>query len=194
MNRVVLRWKFRNNNWKYLTTARPIIPDCLDRFIKTNNIYALNQNYEMKTGYKTDTSIDIEINTSVIDYVANEPFLVQGCLNPNPAGSISYRRRFLILVTLNCTYTDKLVYKVDIKWLTDKPDGLDIIGTINGVQELPQPFTAEKFIINLDYQNTTHPDDKFITFNNIINLGDFMPVMLNKPSQPELYNFQNLSN
>lgn len=187
---------FRNSQWKFLTTARPVIPDCLDKFIKTNTLFALNKNSEIRTGYKTNTSIDIEINTSDIISAQHNPFFISGFFNPNPSGSILYRSRFLILVNIACKYVvDKVAYIPEIIWITEKPAENEFKATINGQNSLAPNAEFEKVVINLEYENTRGTETtNFIEFNNIINLADFMPVMLNKPSQAEKYNFQNLSN
>jgi hypothetical protein len=147
----------RQLNYKnYLGNASGILektlPICLNKFIKTKNLFLKNKNLNIETTLTDSHTIKIKLNdhsNKTLSFAG----LIPVQLNYNPGGSPDYSNTLLLMVNLMVYYTNAIVIAGVTKCLSDNPDNCTFTTKINGEASIPySSFPTDDIEITIDIQ------------------------------------------
>ena len=147
----------RQLNYKnYLGNASGILektlPICLNKFIKTKNLFLKNKNLNVETTLTDSHTIKIKLNdhsNKTLSFAG----LIPVQLNYNPGGSPDYSNTLLLMVNLMVYYTNAIVIAGVTKCLSDNPDNCTFTTKINGEASIPySSFPTNDIEITIDIQ------------------------------------------
>ena len=177
-------FNYRNYGWARSVSdgVAPIVPLCLQKFIKRNNLFALNsnQNYESEVSGK---KLTIKLNTDSLINTSHLQFLINGSINPNPGGSSSYFENFTALLTLKRAYIDGGInIYPEVKLLTENTDfDFTLTPLINGVSKITtsSDTLSDDIEISVTYSGEYN--------NATVNYKGFLPLELFPVNNSNVY-------
>lgn len=173
-------FNYRNYGWSKTINdnVAPIVPLCLQKFIKKNNLYALNKNLNYETSVNNKT-LKIKLNTKSIIDSEDIQFLIYGRINPNPGGSGSYFENFTALLTLKRDYSydvESINIFPEIKLLTNNPDyRFTLTPLINNVEKIPTQANTLPDDIELSVVYSGEFNNATVFFKGFLPL-EFIPI------------------
>ena len=178
-NNISKIFNYRNYGWKNLVTdnVAPIIPLCLQKFIKKNNLYALNKNLNYETNVNNKT-LKIKLNTKSIIDSKDIQFLIYGIVSPNPNGSPAYFENFTALLTLKRDYFYDTGISIfpEIKLLTDNNYyHFSLTPLINNVEKIATQADTLPDDIELSVVFSNEFNNSTVFFKGFLPL-EFIPI------------------
>ena len=188
-------FNFRNYGWASTINQinKPIIPKCLQKFIKTRTLFAKNYNGNYQAEISTN-KLTINYNINDLTNTAPLQFLITGNCNPNPNGSPAYFENFVAIATLKREYLydgTGINLIPEVKLLTQNdPYNVTLTASINGQSKIPTSNTILTDDIQLEITYSGGDSSASCKFKQFMPL-ELIPVIDNDSYYGEDYQTNN---